>query len=226
MTKKRENPNKRIFPPILMKKKLLDSINKFKGFIKNKSFSEGMENNLNDKETIETLENESIVNENEPQTAENTTSNVDNNVNASDSEIARLKQEIAELKDRNIRLLAEFDNLRKRTAREKLDMQQVAARDIMTALLPILDDFDRASRNEQFTEGVSLVYQKTQTLLQSKGLTQMDTDSGTAFDADTHEAVAELPLGDDLKGKIIDTVEKGYLLHDKIIRFAKVVVGK
>ncbi len=202
-----------------------------------------MENNLNDKEALETLEQENNNAATSESEAENPLSNETNNKNTgentpengnpapnvgtkNDLDLAMLKNEIAELKDRNMRLLAEFDNLRKRTAREKLEMQVTAARDIMTALLPILDDFDRAAKNEQFTEGVSLVYHKTQTLLQSKGLTAMNTDNGELFNADTHEAVAELPLGDDLKGKIIDTVEKGYLLHDKIIRFAKVVVGK
>jgi molecular chaperone GrpE len=225
-----------MFFAFLMKKKILDSINQFKGFIKNKSFSESMESNLNDKETVETLEQETITAEMPADKAEEPTPNEPNNENSDENapdsatntslEIARLQNEIAELKDRNIRLLAEFDNVRKRTAREKLEMQVTAARDIMTVLLPILDDFDRAAKNEQFTEGVNLVYQKMHSTLQSKGLSAMSTDNGTAFDADTHEAIAELPLGDDLKGKIIDTVEKGYLLHDKIIRFAKVVVGK
>ena len=195
-----------------------------------------MESNLNDKETLETLEQETVTAETPTDAPQEATQNGSNNENADENtpenathkslEMAILQNEIAELKDRNMRLLAEFDNLRKRTAREKLEMQVTAARDIMTVLLPILDDFDRAAKNEQFTEGVNLVYQKMQTTLHSKGLTAMNTENGNPFDADTHEAIAELPLGDDLKGKIIDTVEKGYLLHDKIIRFAKVVVGK
>lgn len=219
-----------------MKKKILDSINQFKGFIKKKSFPEAMESNLNDKETLETLEQATATADMPTDEAQEQPIQEPNNENSDENtakngtngslEIARLHNEIAELKDRNMRLLAEFDNLRKRTAREKLEMQVTAARDIMTVLIPILDDFDRAAKNEQFTEGVNLVYQKMQTTLQSKGLNPMTTDNGTPFDADTHEAIAELPLGDDLKGKIIDTVEKGYLLHDKIIRFAKVVVGK
>lgn len=195
-----------------------------------------MESNLNDKETLETLEQETVTAETPTDAPQAATQNGSNNENADANtpenathknfEMAILQNEIAELKDRNMRLLAEFDNLRKRTAREKLEMQVTASRDIMTVLIPILDDFDRAAKNEQFTEGVNLVYQKMHTTLHSKGLTAMNTENGSPFDADTHEAIAELPLGDDLKGKIIDTVEKGYLLHDKIIRFAKVVVGK
>jgi molecular chaperone GrpE len=95
----------------------------------------------------------------------------------------------------------------------------------MTAIIPVLDDFDRASKNEQFTEGVNLIWHKLMSTMKGKGVSEMETPQGTAFDPELHEAITEVPMGDDLKGKIVDTVEKGYLLNDKIIRFAKVVVG-
>lgn len=141
--------------------------------------------------------------------------------------------EVQELKDKYIRLLAEFENYKKRTIKEKLDLMKTAAADTMTALLPVLDDFDRAKKNadddnstEQFSEGVNLVYNKLYTVLKQKGLEPMDTN-GKDFDPDSHESITEIPAPTaELKGKIVDTIEKGYLLKDKIIRYAKVVIGK
>lgn len=148
-------------------------------------------------------------------------------------EIAEKDQQIGELKDKYIRLMAEFDNHKKRTVREKIDMMKSAAQDTMSALLPVLDDFDRAKKNaedenstEVFSEGVNLVYNKIYSSLKLKGLEAMESN-GEVFDPELHEAITEIPAPtEDMKGKIIDTVEKGYLLKDKIIRHAKVVVGK
>lgn len=144
-----------------------------------------------------------------------------------------MEQQLAELKDKYIRLLAEFDNYKKRTIKEKIDLMRNAAQDTLTSLLPVLDDFDRAKKiaddetsSEQFSEGVSLVYQKLYAALLQKGLHPMETN-GEAFDPEFHEAITEIAApSKDLKGKIIDTIEKGYKLNDKIIRHAKVVVGK
>jgi molecular chaperone GrpE len=141
-------------------------------------------------------------------------------------EIEDLKAQVSELKNKMLYQQAEFDNFRKRTMKEKTDIILTASRDTMTALLPVLDDFGRASKNEQFTEGVNLVWAKLQNVVKSKGLTEMDTPAGTEFNADEHEAITEIPAGDDLVGKVVDTVESGYLLNEKIIRHAKVVVGK
>ena len=143
------------------------------------------------------------------------------------------KQELGELKDKYIRLLAEFENYKKRTVREKLDLMGTAAQDTIAALLPVLDDFDRAkahaeneNNDEPFSEGVALVYNKLYTILNQKGLTPMES-TGAAFDPEFHEAITELPApSEEMKGKIMDTVEKGYVLNEKIIRYAKVVVGK
>jgi len=141
--------------------------------------------------------------------------------------------ETAELKDKYLRLLAEFENFKKRTFREKIETMKSAAQDTMSAILPVLDDFDRAKKNadddnttEQFSEGVELVYNKLHAKLSQQGLTAMES-TGEAFDPELHEAITEIPApSEELKGKVVDTIEKGYLLKDKIIRHAKVVVGK
>lgn len=144
-----------------------------------------------------------------------------------------LKEELSELKDKYLRLFAEFDNYKKRTVKERLDLLSSAAQNTITALLPVLDDFDRAkksaddeSNDEHFSEGVELVYKRLHSILTQQGLSAMES-TGEAFDPEYHEAISEIPAPDKKqKGKIIDTVEKGYLLRDKIIRHAKVVVGK
>lgn len=150
-----------------------------------------------------------------------------------DEAMKKFKKENQELKDKYLRLYAEFDNFKKRTVKEKLDLMKTASADTIKALLPVLDDFDRAKKNaedentqESFSEGVSLVYQKLYAALQAKGLQPMDSNE-QPFDPELHEAVTEIPAPTEaMKGKIIDTIERGYLLNDKIIRHAKVVVGK
>lgn len=132
--------------------------------------------------------------------------------------------QVAELKDKYLRLMAEFENFKKRNVKERMDMIRSASQDTLTALLPILDDFDRAQKNEGLSDGVTMVYTKFYGILAQKGLKPMESTGGI-FDAELHEAITELPMGEDMKGKVIDTVEKGYFLNDKIIRFAKVVVG-
>lgn len=153
--------------------------------------------------------------------------------NGNDSADQKLQKEVSDLKDKYIRLAAEFDNYKKRSAKERLDLISTASKDAMIALLPVLDDFDRAKKiaedpnsTEHFSEGVALVYEKLHRTLKNKGLQRMESN-GEVFDSEFHEAITEIPApADDLKGKIIDTVEPGYFLNDKIIRYAKVVVGK
>jgi molecular chaperone GrpE len=146
-------------------------------------------------------------------------------------EILLLKQQIDELKDKYVRLYADFDNHRKRTAREKLEMIQTASRDVLKDLLPVADDFERALRalegsgEQSALQGVSLVHHKLMQLLQSKGVKQMEA-SGADFDVELHEAITEIEAGPDKAGKVIDVVEKGYYLHEKVLRYAKVVVGR
>jgi molecular chaperone GrpE len=185
----------------------------FKKWFKNKQ----MENN-------ETLHNEDLLQEEPVESTENagdTIENLDNN-----SELIALQEQITELKSKILYQQAEFDNFRKRTQKEKAEVIAMASRDTLTSLLPVLDDFDRASKNEEFTEGVNLVWHKLISTLKNKGLKEMESPTGSDFDPDQHEAITEIPAGDELIGKIVDTVEKGYILSDKIIRFAKVVVGK
>jgi molecular chaperone GrpE len=142
----------------------------------------------------------------------------------------KLQAEIDELKDKYLRQVADFDNFRKRNAKERLELIQTAGKDVIVSLLEVLDDCDRAEKQIQqggnSSEGVLLVFQKLRNILHGKGLRAMST-VGTEFDPDHHEAITEIPApNDDMKGKVIDELEKGYTLNDKIIRFAKVVVGK
>ena len=148
-------------------------------------------------------------------------------------ELSKLKKDNSDLKDKFLRLAAEFDNYKKRTLKEKIELMKTAAQDTVSALLPALDDFDRAkkiaddeSNTENFSEGVTLVYQKLYNILNQKGLQPMES-TGKPFDPEWHEAITEIPAPtEDMKGKVVDTIEKGYLLNEKIIRHAKVVVGK
>jgi len=147
--------------------------------------------------------------------------------------IEELELELAESKDKFLRLFAEFDNFKKRTAKERIDFRATAGMDTLQAFLPVMDDFDRAKKvaeddgtDEVFTEGVTLVYQKLKSVLTSKGIKVMES-TGEAFDPELHEAITEIPAPtEEMKGKIIDTIEQGYMLNDKIIRYARVVVGK
>lgn len=141
-------------------------------------------------------------------------------------------QEIGELKEKYLRLYADFENFRRRTAREKLDLINTASEGMLVALLPVVDDFDRAMQSLEATadltalkEGVSLIHNKLTRTLESKGLKPM-VAKGQPFNADLHESVTQFPAPtEDLKGKVIDEVERGYLLNEKVIRFAKVIVG-
>lgn len=150
-----------------------------------------------------------------------------------EEELIKLEKQNAELKDKYLRLYAEFDNFKRRTIKEKFDMMRTAAQDTLTALLPVLDDFDRAkkiaedeSTTEVLSEGVQLVYHKLYSVLKQKGLEPMES-TGETFDPELHEAITEIPAPtEEMKGKIIDTIETGYKLGDKIIRHAKVVTGK
>ncbi len=143
------------------------------------------------------------------------------------------KQQIGELNDKYLRLYSEFDNYRRRTSKEKLDMAKTAAEELIVDLLPVLDDFDRAIKSAGETEdcnavkeGMNLIHNKLNNILTRKGLTAIDAKGGE-FDTDFHEAITYIPAPtDDLKGKVVDEVEKGYKLHDKVIRYSKVVIGQ
>jgi len=143
------------------------------------------------------------------------------------------EEKLAELQDRYLRLSAEYDNFRKRTLREKIDLQKSANENLLNALLPVADDFDRALRelersgDEELFKGVVLIHNKFRDALIAKGLEPIEVEPGDAFDPEVHDAVTQIPAPDKkLKGKIIDVVEKGYKLGDRIIRHPKVVLGK
>jgi len=152
---------------------------------------------------------------------------------AEESEIEKLQAELQEQKDKYIRLMAEFDNFRRRTAKERLELIQTAGKDVIVSLLDVLDDCDRAEKQiqatedvQQIKEGVALVFGKMRSSLLSKGVKEMKSVH-EEFDVEKHEAITEIPAPtEELKGKVIDEVQKGYYLNDKLIRFAKVVVGK
>jgi molecular chaperone GrpE len=149
-----------------------------------------------------------------------------------ESEVDKLKAQLAEINDKYLRQVAEFDNFRRRNAKERIELIQTAGKDVITDLLDVLDDSERAQKQMESTddvqlikEGVLLVFTKLRNILQAKGLKPMDA-KGQDFNADLHEAITEIEAGEKLKGKVVDEVTKGYYLNDKIIRFAKVVVGK
>lgn len=145
----------------------------------------------------------------------------------------RLEEELKQEKDKFLRLFAEFENYKRRTAKERIDLFKTASEDVMVAMLPILDDFDRAyieiskTKEKDLLKGVELISNKLKNTLKSKGLEEVILTHGDTFNADDHEAITQIPApSDDLKGKIVDVVEKGYKLGDKTIRFPKVVIGQ
>ena len=142
----------------------------------------------------------------------------------------KVQDDLAEAKDKYVRLYAEFDNHRRRTSKEKLELIQNANEQLIVALLPILDDFERAEKSnteksDSTIEGFLLIKSKLAKVMDQYGVKPMDTPQETEFNPDLHEAITKVPADEKLKGKIVDTVEKGYLLNDKVIRFAKVVIG-
>ena len=144
----------------------------------------------------------------------------------------KLEAEVQEQKDKYLRLFAEFDNYKRRTAKERLELMQTAGKEMAIALLDVADDMDRAEKQialdddvTHVKEGVQLVFNKLRSLLQQKGIVAMSS-LDTDFDVEKHEAVTEIPAGEEKTGKVVDELQKGYYMNDKLIRFAKVVVGK
>lgn len=190
---------------------------------------------LNDKETA--ADNEATVGtkgdakaENEP-VAENDSNPTDENAQASIE--GKLKAEIAELNDKYLRLYSEFDNMKRRNAKERIELMDTAGKDILLSFIPVVDDFERAQKAfekstdiEAVKEGVNLIHTKFLNILSQKGVKPIES-KGQPFDVDYHEAITKIPAPtEDLKGKVVDEVEKGYTLKDKVIRFAKVVIGE
>lgn len=149
------------------------------------------------------------------------------------NELDALKKEIEEQKEKFIRLYADFDNVKRRNAKERVELIQTAGKEVIQSMLEVLDDCERAEKQmnqstdlKQIREGIGLVFSKFRNILQSRGLKEMKS-IGETFNPDFHEAITEISVQDEnMKGKIVDEVEKGYTLNDKIIRFSKVVIGK
>ena len=161
---------------------------------------------------------------------ETTESTVQGN-QSEDSPLSKLTNELAEQKDKYLRLYSDFENFRRRSAKEKVDFIRSASEEVIVTLLPVVDDFERAlsahDRNKDdsvFAEGIKLIYSKLYKALEQKGLKPIDA-KGKDFDIELHEAITQIPSDDSQKGKVIEVVEKGYYLNDKVIRFAKVVIG-
>ncbi len=181
-----------------------------------------------------TPENENLVEEELAQelNAQETNNSGDLETSEVEKETELLKAKVAELNDKFLRQAAEFENFKRRNAKERIELIQTAGRDVIIDLLNVVDDSERAQKQMETTDnlelikdGIALVFSKLRNTLIAKGLKEMDA-KGKDFDPDIHEAIAEIDGGDELKGKVIDEVQKGYYLNDKIIRYAKVVVGK
>ncbi len=150
------------------------------------------------------------------------------------SEVDKLQIEVTEAKDKYLRLYSEFDNFRRRNAKERMELIKTASEDLITDLLPILDDFERAEKafkekadDKALAEGFNLIKNKFEKTLTSKGLTPMNSEPGIEFDSEIHEAITKIPVPEEkFKGKVVDVVEKGYLLNEKVVRYAKVVIGE
>jgi molecular chaperone GrpE len=148
--------------------------------------------------------------------------------------ISKLEAYLAESNEKFLRLYSDFDNYKKRMNKERIELSKTASSEIISSLLPVIDDFDRALKivssekdsNPAFTEGIQLIYSKLKSILQNKGLLEIENAAGKVFDTDLHDAITIIPApSEDLKGKVIEEVEKGYMLNGKILRHSKVVVG-
>ncbi|MDG4951376.1 nucleotide exchange factor GrpE [Weeksellaceae bacterium KMM 9724] len=178
-------------------------------------------------------ENKENLDENLDQVAEETHSEAQEEQTKNADNKTSLADELAMQKDKNLRLFAEFENYKKRTTKERLDLYKTANESLLGDLLPVLDDFERATfeiskaEDEGLLKGVELIHSKLVNILKNKGLEAIETSAGDDFDIDKHEAITQVPSpSDDLKGKIVDVVETGYMLNEKVIRYTKVVVGK
>jgi molecular chaperone GrpE len=183
------------------------------------------------KKTMNMPDQETTMPENEPiespETQQTATETEGTEIHPLEAKVAELQQQLDEARNKQLYLLSDFENYKRNAARERKELIDTAGRDVIAALLPVLDDFERAAKNGGLSEGVALVQHKLLQTLQNKGLRQLPGNPGEPFNADHHEAVAEVPAAsEELKGKIVDTLEPGYAIGERIIRFAKVVVGK
>ncbi len=185
---------------------------------------------VNEEQEIETSE---LTEQQEAQSKKETKKDKAHKKNKVEEQLEKAEAELLEMKDKHIRLQAEFDNYRKRTLKERMELLKTASESLLVSILPVIDDFDRAVQTLDMVEeeshvkdGVKLIYNKFQDFLKQNGVKEIDAKEQT-FDTDLHEAITTFPAPtEDLKGKIIDVVQKGYYLNDKVIRHAKVVIGE
>lgn len=183
-------------------------------------------------EDVNTAEGVNVATENKEES--NTSATSQETEQTEEDRIAELEKQLADQKDKNLRLFADFENLRKRTARERIELYSTANQELMSALLPVVDDFGRAMKNlkeldakKEVLEGVELIQNKFEKVLELKGLKAMDDTTGKEFDVDVMEAITKIPAPTpDMGGKVIDEIERGYKLGEKILRYSKVVVGE
>jgi molecular chaperone GrpE len=188
-------------------------------------------NEILDKDLKDSVTADDLSKENNGDVGSNASDTAD--VGAPEEQISKLKQDLEDQKDKYVRLFAEFDNFKRRTAKENVELRQTAGREVISSLLEVLDDMDRAEKQMKesdeekvLKEGILLVFNKFRKILEAKGLKSIET-LHTDFDVEKDEAVSEVPVEDEkMKGKVVAEIQKGYFLNDKLIRFAKVVVGK
>lgn len=185
---------------------------------------------MSTKNKAEEVEQEELKNQVEAETENQHDTTEEETVELSKEEL--LKQDLDKEKDKFLRLFAEFENYKKRTSKERIDLFKTAGQEVIVSMLPVLDDFDRAmkeiskSKDKELVKGVELIQNKFKETLKNKGLQEIKIKEGDAFDAEVHDAITQIPAPNKkLKGKIIDVIEKGFTLGDKIIRHPKVVVG-
>ncbi len=186
-----------------------------------------------DGENIEQNLNEDSVKDKVEDLLDDAIEEVENERGEDAPEEDRLRADLEKEKDKFLRLFAEFENYKRRTSKERIELFKTANQEVITAMLPVLDDFDRAlneinkAKDKNLLKGVELIHNKFKETLRNKGLEAMDVKQGDSFDPDIHEAITQVPApSDKLKGKIVDVVERGYKLGEKIVRFPKVVTGK
>lgn len=183
---------------------------------------------MSKKEPLESKEQDVL--DQEEQATVSTEEAGDESTATEEEPLEKLQGEMAQLKDQHLRLYADFENYKKRTSKERIELFGTANQELMGALLPVMDDFQRALKNLEGNEahsGIQLIFNKLESTLKNKGLKPMENTKGKEFDVDTMEAITRIPApSDDLKGKVVDEIEPGYLLGNKILRYAKVVVGE
>lgn len=190
--------------------------------------------NMEENQNAENIDQKEILDKNKSGN-EDVNTETEATETASETQITeedKLRAEATDWQNKYLRLYAEFDNFKRRTSKERLELLQMAGKDVISDLLPILDDFERAQKSietatdmEAVAEGIRLIHHKLKNILAQKGLKEMES-VGNEFNADIHEGITNIPApSEDMKGKVLDELEKGYYLHDKVIRFAKVIIG-